>query len=82
VITAVLPNGNMVIEGVREVLLNNEKEIITIKGVVRPEDVDTTNTILSSKIADAKIEYTGKGVLNDTNRQGWLARLLNFISPL
>ncbi|MEK7286654.1 MAG: flagellar basal body L-ring protein FlgH [Nitrospirota bacterium] len=82
VITAILPNGNMVIEGVREVLLNNEKEIITIKGIVRPEDIDTTNTIPSSKIADAKIEYTGKGVLNEAARQGWFGRLLNWIAPL
>ncbi len=82
VITAILPNGNMIIEGVREVLLNNEKETITIKGIVRPEDIDTTNTVPSNKIADAKIEYTGKGVLNDTNRTGWLTRALNWLWPL
>ncbi len=82
VITAVLPNGNMLVEGVREVLLNNEKETITIRGIVRPEDIDTTNTVASSKIADAKIEYTGKGVLNEINRPGWLARILNWIYPL
>ncbi len=82
VIVAVLPNGNMVLEGVREVLLNQEKEIITIKGIVRREDIDTTNTVLSSKIADAKIEYTGKGVLNEAARQGWFGRFINWISPL
>lgn len=82
VITAVLPNGLMVVEGVREVLLNNEKETITLKGIVRPEDIDTTNTVPSNKIADARIEYTGKGVLNDTNRTGWLGRILSFIWPL
>jgi len=82
VITAVLPNGNMVVEGVREVLLNNEKETITIKGIVRQEDIDMTNTVQSTKIADAKIEYTGKGVLNDKNRPGWLGRILDFIWPL
>jgi flagellar L-ring protein precursor FlgH len=82
VITAILPNGNMVVEGVREVLLNNEKETITLKGIVRPEDIDTTNTVPSNKIADAKIEYTGKGVLNETNRPGWLSRALNWIWPL
>jgi flagellar L-ring protein precursor FlgH len=82
VITAVLPNGNMVLEGVREVLLNNEKETITLKGIVRPEDIDMTNTVASNKIADAKIEYTGKGVLDETNRPGWLARALNWIWPL
>ncbi len=82
IITGVLPNGNMIIEGVREVLLNNEKETITLKGIVRPEDIDTTNTVPSNKIADAKIEYTGKGVLNETNRPGWLSRALNWIWPL
>ena len=82
VITAVLPNGNMVIEGVREVLLNNEKETIKIKGIVRQEDIDTTNTVASNKIADAKIEYTGKGVLNELNRPGWFIRMMTWIWPL
>ncbi len=81
VITAVLPNGNMVVEGVREVRINNEKEIISLKGIVRPEDIGTGNTVASNKIADAKIEYTGKGVLNDKNRPGWLSRLLDLIWP-
>ncbi len=81
VITAVLPNGNMVVEGVRELLLNNEKETISLKGVVRPEDIGSDNTVISTKIADAKIEYTGKGVLNDKNHPGWLVRILDWIWP-
>jgi flagellar L-ring protein precursor FlgH len=81
VITAVLPNGNMVVEGVREVRINNEKEVISLKGVVRPEDISPENTVISTKIADAIIEYTGKGVLNDKNHPGWMSRILDWIWP-
>jgi flagellar L-ring protein precursor FlgH len=81
VITAVLPNGNMVVEGVREVRINNEKEVISLKGVVRPEDISPENMVISTKIADATIEYTGKGVLNDKNRPGWASRIMDWIWP-
>lgn len=81
VVTAVFPNGNMVIEGRREVLINSEKELISLAGVIRPEDIGPRNTILSTFIADAKIEYTGRGVLNDKQRPGWLIRILDWIWP-
>jgi len=81
VVTAVLPNGNMVIEGRREVSINSEKEFISLRGVIRPEDIGPGNTILSTFIADAKIEYTGHGVLNDKQRPGWLIRILDWIWP-
>ncbi len=81
VITAVLPNGNMVVEGIREVRINNEKETISLKGIIRQEDIGPGNTVTSNKVADAKIEYIGKGVLNDKNRPGWLARVLDWIWP-
>lgn len=81
VVTAVFPNGNMVIEGKREVLINSEKELISLAGVIRPEDIGPRNTILSTFIADAKIEYTGRGVINDKQRPGWLIRILDWIWP-
>ena len=81
VITAVLPNGNLVVEGMREVRINNEKEVITLKGVIRPEDIAMGNTVPSNKVADAHIEYTGKGVLNDKNHPGWASRILDWIWP-
>ena len=81
VVTAVYPNGNMRIEGRREVLINNEKEYLSISGVIRPEDIGTGNTVLSTVIADAKIEYSGNGVLNDKQRPGWLIRVLDALWP-
>lgn len=81
VVTAVFPNGNMAIEGRREVLINAEKERIWVSGVIRPEDIGPRNRILSTVIADAKIEYTGAGVLSDKQRPGWLVRILDWVWP-
>ena len=75
----VLDNGNLVIEGSKVVEINDEKEIIKITGVVRPQDVRKDNVINSSNIADASITYAGKGVANTGRRPGLLARFLNFI---
>ncbi|MBI3803028.1 MAG: flagellar basal body L-ring protein FlgH [Nitrospirae bacterium] len=81
VVTAVFPNGNMAIEGKREVLINSEKELISLSGVIRPDDIGAKNTILSTFISEAKIEYSGSGVLNDKQRPGWLMRILDWIWP-
>ena len=81
VITAVLPNGNLVVEGSREVRINGEKENITLKGIIRPEDIGMGNTVPSNVVADATIEYTGQGVLNDKNHPGWLSRILDWLWP-
>lgn len=81
IVTEVLPNGDLRIEGRREVTVNSEKQMMTIAGVVRRVDVDTKNTVLSSAIADAKIEYAGLGVLDDVQRPGWFIRILDWIYP-
>lgn len=81
VVTAVFPNGNLWIEGQREVRINNEKEFIRLSGMIRPEDIGPRNTILSTFISDARIEYTGQGVLNDKQHPGWLMRILDWIWP-
>lgn len=81
VVTAVFPNGNMAIEGKREVVINSEKELISLSGIIRPEDIGARNTILSTFISEAKIEYSGSGVLNDKQRPGWLMRILDWIWP-
>jgi flagellar L-ring protein precursor FlgH len=81
IVTEVLPNGDLRIEGRREVTVNSEKQLMTIGGVVRRVDVDTKNTVLSSAIADAKIEYSGLGVLDDVQRPGWFIRILDWIYP-
>jgi flagellar L-ring protein precursor FlgH len=77
----VLPNGNLVIRGSRQVQVNNENQFINISGVIRPEDISSNNIVLSTFIADATIELTGQGVISDNQRPGWLARILNWIWP-
>ncbi len=81
IVTEVLPNGDLRIEGRREVTVNSEKQIMMLSGVVRRVDVDTKNTVLSSSIADAKIEYSGLGVVDDVQRPGWFVRILDWIYP-
>lgn len=80
-VVEVLPNGNLVIEGVRQVRINREREFIILRGVVRPEDIGPDNTVLSTAIADAQIEYSGKGVVSDKQGPGWFTRLLDLFWP-
>ena len=80
-VTEVIPGGNLRITGLREVEINNEKLIITLTGVVRPRDISPENVILSTFISDAKITYSGSGVINDRQRPGWLANLMNAVWP-
>ena len=77
----VMPSGNLVIRGSKEVLVAQENETITLQGIIRPSDITASNSVLSTQIADAKIWYTGRGVLSDKNSPGWLARLLDHIWP-
>ncbi len=77
----VLPNGNLVIDGRREVIVNNETQLISISGTVRPEDIDPNNTVLSTYIADAKITYTGEGVIGDKQRVGWFVKIMDAVWP-
>jgi flagellar L-ring protein precursor FlgH len=81
IVTQVMPNGYLRIEGRREVTVNSERQIMVIGGVVRRVDVDTKNTVQSTAIADAKIEYSGLGVVDDVQRPGWLVRILDWIYP-
>ncbi|RLC03986.1 MAG: flagellar biosynthesis protein FlgH [Deltaproteobacteria bacterium] len=80
-VTEVLPNGNLRILGAREVAVNNEKQFIHISGIIRSRDISTDNIILSTYIADAKIEYSGRGVIDDRQKPGWLANLFNKLWP-
>ncbi len=77
----VLPNGNLVIRGSRELQVNGETQYIVLQGTVRQSDITTTNTVQSTQLADARIHYTGKGVLSDKQQPGWLARLLDHVWP-
>lgn len=80
-VTEVLPSGNLVIEGHKEIVVDNEKQTITLSGIIRQKDIDASNTIASTSIADAKIAYSGSGILSDANRPGWLMALINWIMP-
>jgi flagellar L-ring protein precursor FlgH len=80
VVTEVLPNGNLLISGERALQLNQGEEFVRVQGVVRLVDVQSDNSVTSDRIADARISYSGRGVIDATNRQGWLSRF--FQSPL
>lgn len=73
----VLSNGLLVVRGEKWMTLNRGEEFIRVSGLVRPEDIQPDNTVISTKLADARITYSGKGDLADTNRQGWASRFFN-----
>ena len=69
-----LPNGNLLVRGEKRLNLNQGNEYIKISGMVRPVDIGTDNSVLSTKIADATIVYSGDGANADSNKVGWLGR--------
>jgi len=77
----VRPNGNLKIVGTREVMVNNENQLIILSGIIRPRDISEENIIMSTFISDAKIAYSGSGIVDDRQRPGWLANLLNNVWP-
>lgn len=77
----VMENGNLMIEGRRQVTINAEDQFIVISGIIRPEDITSDNLIASQYISDARILYTGKGVVNDKLRPGWLTRVVDWVWP-
>jgi len=80
-VVEVWPNGNLSIVGTREVKVNNERQHITLAGIVRPRDIDADNVILSTYVSDARIEYSGSGIVNDRQEPGWLVRVLDTVWP-
>jgi flagellar L-ring protein precursor FlgH len=70
-------NGNLVVQGDKTLKLNQGDEFVHISGVIRTADIQGNNTVTSDKLADAKISYSGKGVVNSANSMGWLARFFN-----
>ncbi len=80
-VTKVLPNGNMKIFGRREITINDEKQYLVLSGIIRSWDISSNNVVLSTYISDAKIAYTGKGVVNDRQNPGWLARVIDAVWP-
>jgi flagellar L-ring protein precursor FlgH len=80
-VVEVMPNGNLLLEARKELTINNEKQILVLTGMVRPDDIDSNNSVLSSKIADAQIYYVGDGVIQDKQSPGWLVRIMDNVWP-
>jgi flagellar L-ring protein precursor FlgH len=81
-VAAVLPNGYLVIEGTKQVRVNSENQVVTIRGVVRPVDISTANSVFSDQISQVEIAIDGKGVVGDAiRRPNFLYRLLLGILP-
>lgn len=80
-IAEVRANGTALVKGEKRMLLSQGKEWVQFSGIVRLADIDMENRIASTRVADAYIEYSGKGALQRSSRQGWLSRFFNMISP-
>jgi flagellar L-ring protein FlgH len=76
-VARVLPNGNLYIKGEKKIWINQGQENVVLSGVIRPVDLAPDNTISSSRVANARITYGGKGAINDANTSGWLSRFFN-----
>lgn len=80
-IAEVRPNGTALVRGEKKMLISQGDEWVRFSGIVRLADIDAENQIASSRVADARMEYTGKGALQQASKQGWLGRFFNMISP-
>ena len=76
-----LPGGNLLIKGSREISINNETQYVILTGIVRPADIEPGNVVSSTRIADARLSYTGGGVLSEMQHPGWLGRIMGIIAP-
>lgn len=80
-VTQVLRNGNMVIRGEQHLKLNKEDQVLIVEGIIRPYDIEPNNTVRSNSVADARITYSGFGVLGDRQSPGWLVKVLDKVWP-
>ena len=81
VVREVLPNGNLVVQGSRATVVNNEEQLMTLTGIVRPEDISRDNIVLSTQVADARITFGGIGLVADKQRSGWGTWLFDWVWP-
>jgi flagellar L-ring protein precursor FlgH len=77
----VLPNQNLMIQGQRQMRINNETEVVMLTGIVRPQDIDRNNTVPSTKVAEARVTISGVGVVSDKQRVGWFQRIFDHVWP-
>lgn len=80
-IADVLPNGNLVLEGARRVSFSGETQHVVLRGIVRPADVSPVNTVLSTNIAEARLEFLSEGELSSAQKRGWLSKLYQALRP-
>lgn len=80
-VTEVLPNGNLLLEGDKQVTVNREDSLVHVKGLARTKDVTTGNTIQSTQLANVKVTLKGKGTLWNNDRRGLVTRVLDWFSP-
>ncbi len=76
-----LPNGDLFVEGTKVVMINNEEYHLYVSGLARPSDIEMDNSVLSSLLADAQVEFTGRGDIASTVSRGWFSTVLDWINP-
>ncbi|MDF3721695.1 flagellar basal body L-ring protein FlgH, partial [Enterobacter hormaechei] len=80
-VNKLLPNGNLQVVGEKQIAINQGTEFIRFSGVVNPRTISGANTVPSTQVADARIEYVGNGYINEAQTMGWLQRLFLNLSP-
>lgn len=80
-VTDVLPNGNLVIEGARVITFAGETQYVVLHGIVRGDDVTSANTVASTNVADVRVEFITEGELTDAQKRGWLTKLFDKLRP-
>lgn len=80
-VVEVLPNGNLLVAGEKQIAINQGEEFIRFSGVVNPTTIGAANSVSSTQVADARIEYRGKGYINQAQKMGWLSRFFLSVLP-
>ncbi|WP_186159195.1 flagellar basal body L-ring protein FlgH [Burkholderia gladioli] len=80
-VTNVLPNGNLMVSGEKQMLINQGNEFVRFSGVVNPNSISGANSVYSTQVADARIEYSAKGYINEAETMGWLQRFFLNVAP-
>ena len=80
-VAEVLPSGILRVEGEKIISVNNEEQVMVLSGLVRPRDISSDNEVLSSKIAQMRVDYYGKGTVGEAQYGGWLGRILRILWP-